>query len=139
MVTSSTPERRILIIDDNQEVTDALKSAIGSVDVKVTTFNDPVAAVKSFTADVYDLIFLDFRMPAMNGFEVYRELRKVDEKVRICFLSAFDIYEKEFAIIFPDAKIHAFLTKPVDLKTILKVVSDLAPRNVLQSSSPSQP
>jgi DNA-binding response OmpR family regulator len=134
MISLSTPERRILIIDDNAEVTKALKSAIEIAGVKVTTFNDSVEAVRSFRADAYDMILLDFNMPALNGFETYRELRKVDEKVKICFLSAFDIYEREFAIVFPQAKVYAFLTKPVDVATILKLIKKIPPQDMPQRS-----
>jgi two-component system, OmpR family, response regulator ChvI len=134
MMTSSNAERRILIIDDNSGVTHALKSAIEMADVKVAVFNDPRRAVAGFRADAYDLVLLDIRMPKMNGFEVYRELRKIDENVRICLLSAFDIREREFAVMFPEAKIHAFLTKPVDLGTIVNLVNDLPQRRVLPGS-----
>ena len=135
MMTSSRPERRVLIIDDNEGVAQALKSAINVIGSQVAVFNDPREAVASFRADTYDLVLLDMRMPTMNGFEVYRELRKVDESVRICLLSVFDIYEREFALMFPEAKIHAFLTKPVDLGTITRLINDLPPQRVLQRSS----
>jgi DNA-binding NtrC family response regulator len=135
MMTSSMPKRRILIIDDNAGVTHALKSAIEMMDVEVAVFNDPRKAVASFKADAYDLVLLDLRMPEMNGLEVYRELRKIDEDARTCLLFAFDIYEREFAVMFPEAKIHAFLTKPVGLGAIMKLVEDLPPRKVLQRSS----
>jgi CheY-like chemotaxis protein len=135
MMTSSRPERRVLVIDDNEGVAQALKSAINVVGSQVAVFNDPREAVASFRAAAYDLVLLDMRMPTMNGFEVYRELRKVDGSVRICLLSVFDIYEREFSLMFPEARIHAFLTKPVDLGTITRLINDLPPQRVLQRSS----
>ena len=40
--------------------------------------------MKNFKAGEFDLVLLDFQMPGMNGFEVYRELRKADDKVNVC-------------------------------------------------------
>src|SRR5579872_5295371 len=94
--------KRILVVDDNREVTGALQAGIELNGIEVVAYNNPIEAVDHFKAGAYDLILLDFRMPGMNGFQVYRELRKTDAKVRICFLTAFDVYEREFNVLFPE-------------------------------------
>jgi DNA-binding response OmpR family regulator len=117
--------KKILLIDDNRDVTSALHDALELNGVEVVAYNDPIEAVDDFKAGDYSLVLLDFQMPGMNGFQVYRELRKTDEKVRICFLTAFDVYEHEFSALFPEVKIQKFLKKPVELSTIVKMMNEL--------------
>lgn len=134
MIRPATGTRRILIVDDNPDLTDAIKLGIESKGMQVTAFNDPIEAVRNFNAGDYDFVLLDFRMPGLNGFEVYRELRKTDKEVKICFLTSFNVRGSEFAKMFPDAKITAFLTKPVELSVLMKVV-DASPREERLCSS----
>jgi two-component SAPR family response regulator len=47
----------------------------------------PISKVAHITS-----VLIDYKMPNMNGLELYREIRKVDAKVKICFVTAFDIY-----------------------------------------------
>ena len=48
-------------------------------------FNDPLLALQSFKPRYYDLVILDIKMPDMNGFELYRLIRKKDKRVKVCF------------------------------------------------------
>lgn len=54
----------------------------------VDAFNDPFEALFSFKAGKYDLLLLNIKMPKMNGFELYREIQKIDDKVKVCFITA---------------------------------------------------
>jgi two-component system, OmpR family, response regulator ChvI len=66
----------------------------------VDDFNDPVQALLSFRAGQYDLLLLDIKMPKMNGFELYREIQKIDDKVKVCFITAFVTYYESLRKIF---------------------------------------
>lgn len=70
-----------MILEDNGFVVDA--------------FNDPLDALSSFKRGFYDIALLDIRMPKMNGFELSSELRKTDEKMKIVFMTAFDIHSED--------------------------------------------
>jgi two-component system catabolic regulation response regulator CreB/two-component system response regulator ChvI len=52
---------------------------------KVDSFNDPLAALSNFKPDSYDLVILDIKMPNIDGFELYRQIMKIDNKVKACF------------------------------------------------------
>ena len=76
---------RILIIDDEEDITFFLKEALeGSGSFEVVTFNDPLVALSSFNdkegrnnlPSSFDLILLDIKMPKMDGFELYQEIQK---------------------------------------------------------------
>ena len=63
-------------------------------------------------------------MPKMTGFELYREIRKIDPKVRVCFITAFEIYFDEFKKIFPKIHVSCFVRKPVTVKELARLVRE---------------
>ena len=80
-------QKRILAVDDEPDITRLCSLALEYYGFKVDTFNDSEEALSNFRQDYYDLVILDIKMPVMNGFELLREIKKVDESVKVCFLS----------------------------------------------------
>ena len=105
--------KRILIVDDEVDITDSLKAGLTSQGFSVDAYNDPMAALAHFKSKQYDFVILDIRMPKMSGFELYREMVKLDWKTNYCFFTAFDIHPSEFEKVFPDFNVRAFLKKPI--------------------------
>jgi DNA-binding response OmpR family regulator len=77
---------RILLVDDEPDITTAFTLGLEDNGFKVDAFNDPVKALSDFRRDSYDLAILDYKMPKMNGFELYREIRKIGTKLRYALL-----------------------------------------------------
>lgn len=69
-------KRRILIVDDEPDVTFTLKKGLEEEGFQIDIFNDPLEAQSYFKAGQYDMLLLDVNMPKLNGFELYRELKK---------------------------------------------------------------
>ncbi|HEY9387395.1 MAG TPA: response regulator [Nitrososphaeraceae archaeon] len=89
-------KRRILAVDDDPDLTLTVKVGLESSRVfEVNTFNDPELALSSFRPDMYDLVLLDFRMPKINGYELYDKIEQIDNKVKVCFMSATYVNYKE--------------------------------------------
>jgi len=63
-------------------------------------------------------------MPRMNGFELYRELQKIDDKVRACFITAFVAYYESLKEIFDMPNIHCIIKKPIDIKNLIEKIMD---------------
>jgi DNA-binding response OmpR family regulator len=118
-------ERRVLIVDDEVDITDALKAGLERRGFRVDTFNDPAQALSEYKPSMYDISILDIRMPKMNGFELYREMRKLDGGANVCFLTAFDVHKDEFEKMFPDVKIKAFLKKPITIDNLVANLNEL--------------
>ena len=113
---------RILLVDDEPDITSSLKIGLERQGFQVDAFNDPKKALAEFKPNRYDMIFLDIRMPQMNGFELYRGLRASDKIVPIAFLTAFDVYQNEFQKMFPDMKVDRLLRKPISIKELVEYV-----------------
>ena len=107
-------------MDDEPDITAVLKKGLEQNGFAVETFNDPRIALSSFKPNHYDLMIIDIRMPNINGFDLYRELKKKDPQVRVCFLTAFEIYYEEFRKMFPNIDVRAFVRKPVGITALVK-------------------
>ena len=115
--------RKVAIVDDEQDITTVLKRGLEQNGFAVDAFNDPQAALDSFKPDYYDLMIIDIRMPKINGFDLYREIRKKDANVKVCFLTAFEIYYEEFRKMFPTIDVKAFVRKPVSIAALVKQIN----------------
>jgi DNA-binding response OmpR family regulator len=128
-MTSQTEERRrILVVDDEVDITLSLKTVLEGDQFEVDSFNDPISALNSFKAGLYDLLILDIKMPKMNGFQLYREIKNIDDRVKVCFLTALSEmhdYEEFKREVFPKAGERYFIQKPVENQTLLKRLNEI--------------
>jgi DNA-binding response OmpR family regulator len=115
--------KRVAIVDDEPDITTVLKRGLENNGFAVDAFNDPQAALASFKPGNYDVMIIDIRMPKLNGFDLYRELKKRDEHVKVCFLTAFEIYYEEFRKMFPTIDVRAFVRKPVSIASLVSQVN----------------
>jgi two-component system catabolic regulation response regulator CreB/two-component system response regulator ChvI len=106
-------KKRILLVDDEHDITFAFRIGLENNGFAVDTFNDPEEALSNFKAGLYDLLLIDVKMPKMNGFELYREIEKIDNKAKVCFITAFEVYYKSLRELFPTMRIDCFIKKPI--------------------------
>jgi DNA-binding NtrC family response regulator len=116
---------RILIIDDEPDITLAFRKALRDKGFEeVETVNDPILALKNFKAGSYDLLIIDIVMPEMYGFELFEGIRKIDNKVKVCFITAFGVNYQALRAVFPSATttddLGCFIRKPVDVDNLIK-------------------
>ena len=92
-LTSQDTKRRILVVDDEPDITLTLKAGLEIVGLfDVDTFNDPQSVLNSFIPCFYALVLIDIMMPKMDGFQLYESLKKIDPNVKVCFLTASEMY-----------------------------------------------
>ena len=124
MKEDSTYQFRILVVDDEPDILVALKIVLEENGFKTDAFHDPILALRNFTAGSYDLALLDIRMPRITGLGLYKELKKIDNKIRVCFLSAISNYQ-EFAKYFPTINEIQVIVKPVDNQTLIQRINEI--------------
>jgi two-component system, OmpR family, response regulator ChvI len=117
-------EARILIVDDEQDITSILKKGLEKYGYEIDVFNDPLLALSSFRAGSYDLVLLDVRMPKMDGFELYQRITQLDSKTKVCFMTAFEVYYDALKELFPDSyESLCFIRKPIAIQDFVKRIS----------------
>ena len=113
---------RILIVDDEKDIVAVLRRGLERNGFEVDGFIDPKEALANFKKERYDLVILDIKMPNMNGFELSRELTKIDEDAKIGFMSAFEINLDEARVVFPTLKALFFIRKPISLQKMVQQI-----------------
>jgi DNA-binding response OmpR family regulator len=118
--------KRIMVVDDESDLTLFYRMSLEYHGFEVEAFNDPKKALSNFKPDYYDLIILDIKMPGMDGFELYREIQKIDSKVKVCFLTASELYYKEFrAKEYSALDKDLFIRKPIANEELIKEIDRL--------------
>jgi two-component system catabolic regulation response regulator CreB/two-component system response regulator ChvI len=119
-VNNTAAKAKILVVDDEQDVTVITRKGLQRFGFEVHAFNDPLEALSSFKDNQYDIALLDIRMPSMNGFDLYKKLIKIDSNIKVCFITAFEMYEEEFKKLFPSYKVRCFISKPIRLTDLVE-------------------
>ena len=83
--------KRILVVDGEYDISLAIKIVLEENGFIVDSFTDSSHALANFMTGIYDLVILDVKMPKIDGFSVYEKIKKLDNKVPICFLTAADL------------------------------------------------
>ena len=111
---------KILIVDDEPDITESFGLALEDSGFEVDKYNDPAVALAGFEPNVYGLLILDIKMPKMDGFELYDKVKKIDKKAKVFFISAFDIDRAAISKKYSDLKIENFLPKPIQIAELIK-------------------
>lgn len=115
--------KNILVIDDEESVRKAFLLALEDGDYQVTAAESGEHGLLAFQQQAYDLIFLDLRMPGMNGVETLRQLREKNQTVPVYIVTAF---HKEYLDELNEAKAAGMafelLDKPIGQDEISHVV-----------------
>jgi two-component system, OmpR family, response regulator ChvI len=121
-------EKKILVVDDEPDNASIFTMGLEDGGFKVDSFTDPSLALSKFKSDhkKYQLLILDIKMPKMNGFELYEEIRKIDNNIKTCFLTAFgEGYTEEFGRRFSSSINVSFIRKPIRVDDLVKKVNEM--------------
>ncbi len=117
---------KILIIDDDIELTKAVVSTITSVGHDVKFTNEPKEGLKLIREQNYDVVFLDLSMPELSGIDIINNLVEdgicKEKKIVVMTASAVDDDELKNLV---DLGVHSILRKPVDIDTLLDKIEEI--------------
>ena len=117
---------RIVIADDDPDITRLLEKVLRQEGYAVVAVNDGQAALDAYRREKPDLVILDVSMPQKDGFTVCREIRQEDARVLILMLTGQKAEEKKVTGLTGGA--DGYLTKPFGQRELLARIRSLLRR-----------
>lgn len=133
-----TGPRRVLVVDDEDDLRHVMKDILGAEGYDVTTADSGIEALRLMRERHYDVVTVDLRMPGLSGRETLAAMRHVAPDAVPIVVSGFVTPEDRNAV--QALGVHAVICKPFDIDRLLATVDDAfrAARSA-QSRSPSSP
>ena len=128
-------EKRILIVDDDDEIRELLEFDIGHSGYFVDTAKDGLEGLNKALNNTYDIILLDVMMPKMNGFDVCRNIRQAKLAIPILMLTAKGTIDDKTEGF--DCGADDYLVKPFDIQEVLLRIRVLLRRNNMEEEKNS--
>jgi signal transduction histidine kinase len=122
MITFEAPKRKILIVDDDPEITKMLTFALQDQRYEVVVANTGRMAIQKVQSDSSELVLLDLNLPDVDGKETLRKIREIDEDVATIVITGYG--GQKVATDLMKAGAVDFISKPFDMVILLKAISD---------------
>ena len=114
---------KILLIDPEPAASYMITMTLKLNHFDVVPYSDPELALSDFKKGAYDLILMVLDMKGMNGFELYKRMRQIDDKVNVCFMTDLRARQiDEFKTSFPDFPSTSLVEKPVGTDDLLEIL-----------------
>ena len=113
--------KSILLVDDESDIVNLFKELLEKVNYEVIGFTNPLEALEHYKTnwDRYGLVISDIRMPGMTGYDLLKNIKKIDATISFFLMSAYDIIE--FSEI-ESIKVDGFIQKPIRIKELLAII-----------------
>ena len=128
MTMRKRKNNKILLIDDEPDIIYSIKRVLeNNNEFVVDSYTDPILALSNFRPGLYDLILLDIKMPKMNGFDLYQKIMEIESNVRVCFLTASELFYEEYRRLdaYPTLDKAYFIQKPFRIEQLLRELNEI--------------
>ena len=124
-------KRKILLVDDEPDIIYSIKRLLEDNEFVVDSYTDPTLALSNFKPGLYDLLLLDIKMPNMNGLDLYQKMKEIDSNVKICFLTASELFYEEYRRLdaYPSLDKAHFVQKPFRSEELIRKINEIMHSN----------
>ena len=126
-------QSKVLLVDDEPDINMSFKLTLENAGFIVDGYHDPLIALSNFKPSYYDLVVLDIKMPKMDGFELYNKIKEKDPKVKICFLTASELFYEEFRkarfLLAETIGEEYFIQKPIKTDELVQKLNAIMMKN----------
>ena len=124
MNTKSDKKRKILVIDDDSDFLESLHLLLAMDGHDVLTLANGFDAVAQYQEFKPDVVFLDVKMPVIDGYDVFLRLKKHDPDACIYFTSGYALNDEKYENAMSQS-LTGILTKPIEPSDLKKILDDL--------------
>ncbi|MDA3907869.1 MAG: response regulator, partial [Sulfurimonas sp.] len=131
-----TKELSILYVEDEKDVRESYDRALQRVSKNLFTADEGIEGLKLYKQHKPDIIISDIKMPNMDGLEMVKAIKDIDENANIIFTTAHS--ESAYLLEAIDLHVEGYLLKPVQKKSLLKIVQKLSRTIMLEKENKEQ-
>jgi PAS domain S-box-containing protein len=121
--SESEKKRKVLVIDDNQTVNQVIADYLKEYGLMVNQAYDGPSAIKMYGRERHDLVFLDYRMPEMDGLEVLKEIKTLDMNAFVIFMTGEG--SEDVAVTAMKSGAVDYVTKPISFTSLAHLTGKL--------------
>jgi len=121
---------RILLVEDDPDIRHAVLDALGEAGHEVVPLADGAAALERISAELFDVVVTDVRLPKVDGLAVFRHARHVSPRTEVILMTSYGAVEDAVAALKQGA--HDYLTKPFDVEELVIRIRGIAAKRALE-------
>lgn len=129
MDTATKTKTNILVVDDQIGMLETFTDILEDRDYNVATADDGFTAIKKVKEQSFDLIFMDIKMPGLNGVQTFRELKKIDPKITVIMMTAYSVEDLIEEAVEEGA--YAVIYKPFNMDRVIQTIERVLKNNLI--------
>jgi DNA-binding response OmpR family regulator len=120
-------KKKILLVDDEPDIIYSIRRVLEINGFVVDSYTDPILALSNFKPRVYDLLIIDIKMPEISGLDLCQKMKKIDNNVKICFLTASELFYEEYRKLdaYPTLDKAYFIQKPFRSEDLIHKINEI--------------
>ncbi len=119
----------ILVVDDLRSMRLTLGGILEDKGHNVVTVEDGYQAIEAAKKTHFDVIFMDIKMPGINGVQTFREVKKIDPQAAVIMMTAYSVEDLVRQALEEGA--YAIIYKPFDISKIIVIIDELLKEKTL--------
>ena len=110
----------ILVVDDLKSIRQTLSGMLGDEGYNVVLAEDGYQAIEIAKQNPFDLIFMDIKMPGINGVQTFREIKKINPQAVVIMMTAYSVEDLVREALGEGA--YGVVYKPFDIEKIVSII-----------------
>ena len=119
----------VLVVDDDNCLRDLLEEAVREWGYAVSTARSGEEALESISKEKFNFVICDLKMPGMDGLELLRKIKAIDNKVHVIVITGFATLDTVVKTV--EAGAFDYITKPFRLEELRRIMKKAGPRGVI--------
>jgi len=115
----------ILIIDDDYDFAESLGEIFSAKNHKITLNFNPLQGINTFKSHSFDIVFIDMKMPKMNGVDAFLKIKSISPCVKVVLMTGYSVQQQIDTAI--ENGIFGIINKPLDIEELFSYLEKIQP------------